>query len=111
MDATTICLMPPTTALIVPGKFLPRIASDFTHVALAFDFVAFAPVTVVHRAELLQSRSRNEITCLHDDLSSFREVFADDDENDWRERIKRRSADYARLGPIKRDIVKPNVER
>lgn len=93
----------PTTALIVPGKFLPRIASDFTHVALAFDFVAFAPVTVVHRAELLQSRSRNEITCLHDDLSSFREVFADDDENDWRERIKRRSADYARLDPIKRE--------
>lgn len=30
----------PTTALIVAGKFLPRLASDFTHVALAFDLVA-----------------------------------------------------------------------
>lgn len=28
-------------------------------------------------------------------ISTFREVFADDDENDWRERIKAQSADYA----------------
>lgn len=34
---------------------------------------------------------------------AFREVFAGDDEYDWRERIKSRNPDYARLVPIKRD--------